>query len=366
MTAELVGDRRTAAVDLRRALLSTLRATDLRSPERDLWADEQALWDRLVASWAGLDDAAWRLPGAAPSDAGGPDWSLLDHIGHIAFWQELAIEYTPRAEATGVWPTDDEFDGGDFDRYNERHRAPWDRLPPAELRARLFDGHERLLAIAHRFPIDVIRGDDGWGWVGQTLHGHTLDHLTVIEPWADRLRDRQAQHDPFQPDPRPTSGDDAADLAAFWTAEDAIGVQFDELVRPVPLEAWTVDQVTEGWTVRDHVAHLADWFEEGASAIEAHARTGTWPAGPEEGFDAWNERALERRRTLDASAILARHDEQLARMRAAARTMTADDLRSIDGWSWVYECLHGHVRSHLAMVGPWCARIGWPPPAEDA
>jgi hypothetical protein len=26
----------------------------------------------------------------------------------------------------------------------------------------------------------------------------------------------------------------------------------------------------------------------------------------------------------------------------------------------VYECLHGHVRAHLAMVGPWCARAAWP------
>ena len=85
------------AVDLRRTSLAALRAVDLRGPERDLWADEAALWDRLVASWAGLDDAAWHLPGAAPSDAGGPDWSLAEHVGHIAAWQELAIDYTATA-----------------------------------------------------------------------------------------------------------------------------------------------------------------------------------------------------------------------------------------------------------------------------
>ena len=77
-------------VDLRRATLADVRALDLRSPMRDLWADERGLWDRLTASWAGLDDAAWHLPGAAPSDAGGPDWSLAEHVGHIADWQELA------------------------------------------------------------------------------------------------------------------------------------------------------------------------------------------------------------------------------------------------------------------------------------
>ena len=43
-----------------------------------------------------------------------------------------------------------------------------------------------------------------------TLHGHYLDHLAVIEPWADRLRDRQVDGDPFVADPRP------ADADGFW------------------------------------------------------------------------------------------------------------------------------------------------------
>ena len=64
------------ATDLRRAPLATLRSVRFRSGSRDLWADEAAMYDRLLGSWAGLDDAAWHLPGAAPSDVGGPDWSL--------------------------------------------------------------------------------------------------------------------------------------------------------------------------------------------------------------------------------------------------------------------------------------------------
>ena len=34
--------------------------------------------------------------------------------------------------------------------------------------------------------------------------------------------------------------------------------------------------------------------------------------------------------------------------------MTVEELRSPDGWSWAYDCQHGHVRKHLAMVGRWC------------
>ena len=40
--------------------------------------------------------------------------------------------------------------------------------------------------------------------------------------------------------------------------------------------------------------------------------------------------------------------------------MTVEELRSPDGWSWVYDCHHGHVRKHLAMVGRWCVASGWP------
>ena len=40
------------AIDLRRAPLAAVRAVDLRAPDRDLWADERATWDRFVASWA--------------------------------------------------------------------------------------------------------------------------------------------------------------------------------------------------------------------------------------------------------------------------------------------------------------------------
>ena len=134
--------------ELGRASLADVRSLDLRSPTRDLWADESALWDRLLSTWAGLDEAAWHLPGAAPSDAGGPDWSLAEHVGHLADWQELAIDYVGVAIQTGRWPSDDDYDGGDFDRYNERRRAPWTTMSSAAILARLQASRPSLLEIA--------------------------------------------------------------------------------------------------------------------------------------------------------------------------------------------------------------------------
>jgi hypothetical protein len=183
---------RIETADLGHAPLAAIRSRDLRDPDRDLWADEAALWHRLTAAWDGLDDDAWHLPGAAPSDAGGADWSLAEHVGHIADWQELATAYTTRAMDTGEWPHDSDYDDGDFDTYNERRREPWASMPRDEIVARLARAREAMLAVAHRLTAEGIREDKGWEWVYPALHGHYLDHLPVIEPWTEELRRRAA------------------------------------------------------------------------------------------------------------------------------------------------------------------------------
>jgi DinB family protein len=342
------------ADDLRRSSLAELRVQDFRDVSRDFWADEAALWDRLLASWAGLDEAAWHLPGAAKSDAGGPDWSLAEHVGHLADWQELAVSQIAVAVDTGRWPSDDDFDGGDFDRFNERRRAPWTTMPADTIVERLTAARPRLLRAARDLSIEVIRGDDAWGWVYMTLHGHYLDHLAVIEPWTDALRQRQADGDPFVADPRPV------DHAAFLAATAAIDASFDAIVRDLPHDRWDAAEVTPRWTLRDHVAHLAHWMVEGVRAIDIHRAEGRWPADPEEGTDAWNERHVIASRGWSPTETLRRYDAGRAELLAAIATLSIDDLRSPDGWSWTYDCLHGHVRKHLAMVGRWCAATSWP------
>ena len=53
--------------------------------------------------------------------------------------------------------------------------------------------------------------------------------------------------------------------------------------------------------------------------------------------------------------VLDRYDTARAALLAAVSRLSVEELRSPDGWSWAYDCLHGHVRKHLAMLGPWCA-----------
>jgi hypothetical protein len=92
---------------------------------------------------------------------------------------------------------------------------------------------------------------------------------------------------------------------------------------------------------------------------------GTWPADPAEGIDAWNARHVALSAGAAVPEVLARLDAEYDRLRAAVATLSIDELRSPDGWSWAYDCLYGHVRKHLALVGPFCATVDWPRPAAN-
>ena len=186
------------------------------------------------------------------------------------------------------------------------------------------------------------------------LHGHYLDHLGIVEAWGETLRVRQNDGDPFLDDPRP------ADFAGFVAQDAVVAADFDRLVRSIPADRWDTDRLTPRWTLRDHVAHLGDWAEAGVDAIDVFRRRGHWPADPEEGIDAWNERMVARTRGSSRDETLARYDALRAAMLLAIAGLSVDDLRSADGWSWSYDCLHGHARKHLALIGPWCVAQAWP------
>jgi DinB family protein len=348
-------------VDLRRAPLAELQAIDFRGPDRAFWADEVALFDRLVASWAGLDDAAWHLPGAAPSDAGGPDWSLHEHVAHLVDWYELALDYVATAIETGRWPSDDDYDGGDFDRFNEGRRALYANRTPASLRRDAVDGRARLLPLASGLSDATIRSDAAWGWVFSVFHGHSLDHLRAIEPWADALRARQAANDPFGESPQPVAADPDAGIARFWRDEATVFGLFDEVISATPEDAWTDREVTPGWTIADHVGHLVAWFDEAVRALDEHRASGRWIDPPAEGIDAWNDARMKRDRGTPRAAVLARFAAGRSRLEAAAGRMTVDEWLDPEGFSWAYDDLHGHVRAHLAMIAPHAVRAGWPP-----
>jgi uncharacterized damage-inducible protein DinB len=275
-------------------------------------------------------------------------------------WLELAMVYTERAIAGEAWPSDDDYDGGDFDRWNEGRRDRFASISPADVRLRLMEAHEAYLRVARRLDPAVIRSDAAWGWVYNVLHGHALDHLRVIEPWAGQLIARQAENDPFGIDPQPIPSDLAGGKETFWADEAAVTALFRDTVLALPDPAWTAGEPTPSWTIADHVGHLAAWFEETASVIAAHRPGSPWPTLSADGIEAWNATDVARRRGRPPDQLRAEFETARRRLVAVVEAMPDDDWLDAEAFSWAYEDLHGHVRAHLAMVGPYAARADWP------
>jgi uncharacterized damage-inducible protein DinB len=156
----------------------------------------------------------------------------------------------------------------------------------------------------------------------------------------------------------------ASDLVAakarFWADDASISAHLDAILAALPIEAWTAAEVTPGWTIADHVGHLAAWCDEAVGVLEEHRRTGRWRGLPPQGIDAWNEEQVRRTRGTSVADLRRNHEAARERLRRAVAEMPDEAWLDPEGFSWAYEDLHGHARAHLAMIAPFAARIGWP------
>jgi hypothetical protein len=106
------------------------------------------------------------------------DWSLKDLFGHLAFWDEHAMEVIERALAG--FPREDNA----WQEMNETdHAARRDRTLP-EQRAAMHQAHaalvERLESVA---GIEAARIDEA---IRPDTYEHYLDHIKDIRSWRQR------------------------------------------------------------------------------------------------------------------------------------------------------------------------------------
>jgi DinB family protein len=179
-----------ADLDLRTAEFGDLLAArGWSAPERDFFADEAIIWARFVAFLDTLVPDDWTTPVAA-SAAGGPDWAAVDHIAHIAAWEDFGLEYVVRALDGEPWPTEAAI--GDFDVFNEAQRPQWAGRSATDVRAWVVEARERLLPALHRVPPDVLRDEAVFGWCYFLVHGHVIEHLAWLDPWLRQRRGASA------------------------------------------------------------------------------------------------------------------------------------------------------------------------------
>jgi hypothetical protein len=146
-------------------------------------------WRRLDAAIAGLDEAALTVPGVVG------EWSIKDLIGHVATWEERAVQHVERWRR-GEPPA---LRGVAIDEYNAQEaarRQGWMLAKvlddAAETRRRL---RAALTSITENEWATVITIDDrqqtAGEWLGSALGGdegpgtHAAEHATEIRAWRD-------------------------------------------------------------------------------------------------------------------------------------------------------------------------------------
>lgn len=175
-----------ADLDLRTASFAELfAARGWSAPERDFFADEAVIWSRFLAFLDALTPSDWTTI-VAESAAGGPPWTLVDHIAHIAAWEDFGLDYVVRALDGEPWPTDASI--GDLDALNERQRAQWAGRSPTDVRAWVVEARERLLPALRRVPTEVLHDPAVFSWCYFTVHGHVIEHLVWLDPWLAARR----------------------------------------------------------------------------------------------------------------------------------------------------------------------------------
>ena len=154
--------------------------------------------DRLVARLS--DDEMIR-----PATIGDGEWSAKDLLGHIAFWEELALETVaawPREQTPSVLAI---FGGGSasVDAANARNQDVTAHQSLAEVRERARTTHTRLLETIRGLSAEEWRvrpafptprpGDTLAGSLGSVLgapkrpFGHAFAHLEDLRAYVQRV-----------------------------------------------------------------------------------------------------------------------------------------------------------------------------------
>ena len=105
----------------------------------------------LEAGQAELDSLFGRLVEndlSQPGAIAGTDWAAKDLLGHIAFWEELALQTLDHARA-GLPPVADEKTA---DQLNAENQAEQAQTSATELRARAASAHAALMAALRNIP----------------------------------------------------------------------------------------------------------------------------------------------------------------------------------------------------------------------
>jgi hypothetical protein len=337
-------------------------------------------WRQLDAAIDGLDAAAMVEPGVVEA------WSAIDLLGHVATWEQRALNYVERwRRGESPAPSFSTHPGGpspcvvasflvvgsppqggqggppassgDFsvDAFNAEEAARRRDWSPQRVRDEAAETRRQLRATLQAL------GDDDWAamvgagspegtprrplgeWIGGALGGplgqgtHAAEHAHHIRVWREARRSRRA-----------------GQVAALMEARRGLlralaGASDDELTRRAGDGAWSI---------RDVLAHIAAWDGLLAGSIAAWL-DGAAPPEPVGDIDLFNAQTAERASGEPVAATLialaGAHEELLAAIeraggRGGAFTYPWGEHGDL---SQAADDEAGHEREHTKEIAAW-------------
>lgn len=146
---------------------------------REAPSDVHALLERIEEGWSALLAALDEIPDDRLEESGAVgDWSMKDVLGHIAYWDEVAIEDAGKALAGQREAHDDYQEMNEADYQRRRGRT----LP--EQRSSMHQAHAALVDY-----LDDIEGLDAAA-IDAAIRGaayeHYEEHIADIRVWRER------------------------------------------------------------------------------------------------------------------------------------------------------------------------------------
>lgn len=324
----------------------------------------QQTWDAFSAYLNSLSDEQL----SEPTDPAG--WTAKDHVTHLAVWMDGVsgvMEGQSRRERMGL--PQEVWDRWDYDEINDHIQKRHRHLSAAEVRQMIGDAQAQLTANIERFSDEALHrpfrsyqpDSKRTDALIDAIIGNTVEHVPEHQGYMAIIITR-AELEAI--DPSKITVDQLL---------TRIQVTWDDLNRFLAdLSAEQLTGLTDagGWTVKDHVIHLAVW-EDGIRALLQHQSRpeamgideALWNSSPSS--DDLNVVIHRRYRDMPLDEVMAvfhaKHQQLIDTLRGLSdedlqrpyRYYAPDTDREAPVLNWIAGNTFGHYEEHK----PWMQAI---------
>lgn len=329
----------------------------------ELLARIQEAWQTFNAYVISVSDEQL----SQPTDPAG--WTAKDHITHLAVWVDGVsgvMEGGSRRERMGI--DEDMWDRWDYDEINGAIQQRYRHLSAPEAMKLLRDAHERLVSNIQSFSEEALRRSfrsyqpdtRRTDALIDAIIGNTVEHFPEHQEWMATIV-RRAELDATDPD--------TVTVDQLLTR---IRIAWDDLnsfLSYLSAEQLTTPTDAGGWTVKDHVIHLAVWEDGIRALLQKQSRREAmgisedlWGNGS---ADDYNAVIQSRYKDMLLDEVITVSGDIHQRLVDTIRSMSNGDLqrpynhyapdsdRDAPVLNWIAGNTFGHYEEHL----PWIRAI---------